>query len=171
MKEATILRNTHSDFVGLSALRQKHSEQLALFEIWAANHDWISFHTAHYDWWMFPIDQASRLGFAFTIYRDEVELLKTDSAFVTNYLRGVELLLLSWGWNLEKKEMIQHPDKDQNWHNWPIRLYKCAQSLALFGFEREYFSVIEYGHLLLEQGEDFMFRGKDLSVLFTKKDR
>lgn len=169
MKNDTILKNTHSDFVGLIELKLKQSEQLALFEIWAENHDWLSFHTAHYDWWMFPIDQPSRLGFAFTIYRDEVEILKGDAEFVKNYLRGVKLLLLSWGWDLEKMEVITNAEKDQNWHNWPIRLYKCAQSLALFGFEKEYISVIGYGKMLLGQGVDFNFRGKDLSSLFLQK--
>lgn len=163
-----IIKNMHKEFVGVQGIIQKQSEQLEQFEFWAEHHDWGTFHTAHYDWWMFPIDQPSRLGFAFTVYKEEVEKLKTNAEFMQKYLRGVELLLLSWGWNLKESHAIEGPEKNQNWHNWPIRLYKCAQSLKLFGCKTELNSVLKYGKILLREGEDFTFRGRDLSVLFLE---
>lgn len=163
-----IIKNLHNEFIGVQGIIQKQSEQLDKFEFWAEHHDWEAFHTAHYDWWMFPIDQPSRLGFAFTVYKEEVETMKANSEFMQKYLRGAELLLLSWGWNLKESHAVECPEKNQSWHNWPIRLYKCAQSLKLFGCTSELNAVLVYGRILLEEGADFTFRGKDLSSLFLE---
>ena len=153
-------------FVGIRRLKEKHNEQLLDFEKWAKSGNWLAFHEAHYDWWMFPIDQPSRLGLMYTVNQSDIDNLKKDQEFMSNYLRGVELLLLSWGWELNKKSLISAPSEHQTWHNWPIRLSKCAQSLELFGCQKEYQSVIEYGHYLLGLGIDFTFRKKDLSERF-----
>jgi hypothetical protein len=153
-------------FVGLKRLKEKQKGQLLDFEIWAESSNWLAFHKAHYDWWMFPIDQPSRLGLMYTVDKMDIENLKMDEEFMTNYIRGVELLLLAWGWELNKNALIPAPQKHQIWHNWPIRLSKCAQSLELFGCEKEYQSVIAYGQYLLSRGTDFTFRKKDLSERF-----
>jgi len=153
-------------FVGLKRLKEKQKEQLLAFEKWAEADNWQAFHEAHYDWWMFPIDQPSRLGFAYTVNQSDIATLKNDLEFMTNYLRGVELLLLSWGWALNKKCLIPEPKEDQTWHNWPIRLSKCAQSLELFECTEAYQSVVAYGRYLLSLGTDFTFRNKDLSERF-----
>lgn len=87
--------------------------------------DWMAFHIHHYDWWMFPYDKGSAYRKAYTIYEAEVAELKKDEEFIRNYLRGVELLLLSWGWDLKRQCFVENPDKHQKWANWPIRLYKC----------------------------------------------
>jgi hypothetical protein len=153
-------------FVGLKRLKEKQKEQLLAFEKWAEVDNWLAFHEAHYDWWMFPIDQPSRLGFAYTVNQSDIVTLKNDLEFMTNYLRGVELLLLSWGWELNKMCLIPEPKEDQTWHNWPIRLSKCAQSLELFECTEAYQSVVAYGRHLLSHGTDFTFRNKDLSQRF-----
>lgn len=159
-------KNTHSEFVGIEQLVKKHSLQLQLFEEWAKKSDWGEFHQAHYDWWMFPIDKPSSLGFAYTIYDAEVKELLSNSKFMKNYIRGVQLLLLSWGWDLGKQSPISQPEKDQHWQEWPIRLYKCVQSLKLFGKEKELQSALKFGKKLIQEGHDFTFRGKDLRSLF-----
>lgn len=164
--EQNKLQNDHPEFVGVPALKKRHGDQVDQFEKWSANQWWKSFHESHYDWWAFPIDQPSRLGYAYTVYAKEVDLLKKDSSFTKKYLRGVELLLLSWGWDLYSEKLIDHPAPDQCWHNWPIRLFKCMQSLALFGFKKELRSVLRYGRFLIERGEDFTFRGKNLAGPF-----
>ena len=165
-EESQIRKNTHSEFVGVEELIHKQAMQLRQFELWAEQHNWEAFHKAHYDWWMFPIDQPSRLGFAYTVYLNEVECLKANAEFMNNYLRGTELLMLSWAWDLKKARIIDQPELGQGWHDWPIRLFKCAQSLKLFGREEELKSVVTYGRILLSQGKDFSFNGKDLSELF-----
>lgn len=153
-------------FVGLKRLKEKQKEQLLAFEKWADEGNWLAFHEAHYDWWMFPIDQPSRLGFAYTVNHDAIENLMNDQEFMSNYIRGVELLLLSWGWKLYEKSLVPNPEEHQSWHDWPIRLSKCAQSLELFGCTETYQSVVAYGRYLLSKGIDFTFRNKDLSERF-----
>ena len=161
-----LTKNEHTDFVGLKALKEKQASQLALFEVWAKSHDWMQFHSSHYDWWMFPFSKPSQFGFAYVVCESEIRELKQGPDFVSNYLRGVELLLLSWGWDLQKECVITEPDHNQSWHNWPIRLYKCAVSLQEFGYTAEFNSVRSYARLLLKQGVSFEYNGKDLSTIF-----
>jgi hypothetical protein len=161
--------NTKPDFVGLVRLKQQHAAQLAEFEQWAASGQWEQFHSHHYDWWMFPINQPSSYGFAYTVYQQEIEELKTDPEFMRNLLRGAELLAASWGWNLNKADFLPDPASAQKWHSWPIRLHKAAQSLKLFGLEKEFQSFRKYALHLIQAGEEFTFRGKDLARLFQNK--
>jgi hypothetical protein len=86
--------------------------------------------------------------------------------FIHNYLRGVELLLFSWGWDLRNEIPIPDPAIHQHWYNWPIRLHKCAMSLMEFGFETEFNSVKKYARLLINQGVSFDYNGRDLLTLF-----
>ena len=107
-------RNETPEFVGLEYLKKKHAAQIAEFESWAASADWMLFHHSHYDWWTFPYGcHTSSYGAAYAIYEHEVELLKQDKEFIRLYLRGVELLMLSWGWNLNGRCHIQNSDPDQ----------------------------------------------------------
>ena len=162
-----LVKNEHSEFVGLNALKAKQAFQLSLFEEWVEKKDWRQFHVSHYDWWMFPYSKPGRLGYAYVVYESEIHDLKLDPDFIQNYLRGVELLLLSWGWNLQKENLITHPDIHQEWQHWPIRLYKCAFSLMEFGFSTEFNSVRKFAILLLKQGNSFEYNGRDLSQLFN----
>lgn len=161
------LKNEHTEFVGLEALKAKQAAQLSLFEEWALNNDWLQFHFSHYDWWMYPISQPSQFGFAYVVYENEIQQLKHDPDFIRNYLRGVELLLLSWGWDLWNEIPVPEPATHQHWYNWPIRLHKCATSLKEFGFETEFNSVRKYARLLINQGVSFDYNGTDLSLLFA----
>jgi len=117
---------------------------------------------------MFPYNHKSSYGYAYTIYDFETQELKKDSIFISRFLRGVELLLLSWGWNLEEQNFIAKPHSAQCWQNWPVRLYKCGMSLKQFGFETEFLSVKKYATFLLEKKIDFSYLGKDLSFVFTR---
>ena len=161
-----LVKNEHREFVGLDALKAKQALQLSLFEEWAEKKDWRQFHESHYDWWMFPYSKPSRLGFAYVVYESEIHDLKLDPVFIQNYLRGAELLLLSWGWNLQKESLITHPGIYQEWQHWPIRLYKCACSLQEFGFMTVFNSIRKYGVFLLKQGNSFEYNGRDLSQIF-----
>ena len=89
-------RNTHPEFVGLEKMKEKQKWQLDLFKAWAAEDQWSEIHTAHYDWWMFPIDQKSSFGFAWTVYEGDVLELKKDDQYIRNYSQGVDLLATSW---------------------------------------------------------------------------
>jgi hypothetical protein len=89
-----------------------------------------------------------------------------DEAYIRNYLRGVELLALSWGWNLANGLYVTNFDEDQVWQDWPIRLYKASKSLKLFGFDRLFESLRTYANDLMNKGESFEYNARDLSLLF-----
>ena len=162
--------NLDPSFAGLDELKRTHADQIAAFERWAASDDWRRFHYSHYDWWTFPIDRPSGYGVKWTVYEGEIAALKQDPAFITRYLRGVELAALAWGWDLARQAYIPAPKPGQVWQNWPIRLYKMAQSLRLFGFEAPFASLKRYALDLIQQGQDMEYNGKDLSRLFTARD-
>lgn len=159
-------RNKDPHFVGLKQLKRKQADQLALFEDWAAARTWSQFHKSHYDWWVAPLGSPSKHGCAYTVYEDDIADLKADAEFARRHLRGIELVALSWGWSLAEAAEVPSPAKTQRWHNWPIRLFKCATSLAEFGYQREFESLQTYGRQLLAAGWEFEY-GRDLSWLFT----
>jgi hypothetical protein len=159
--------NTDPAFKGIEAVKQKHKEQLTQFEAWAAQGRWGDFHHNHYDWWMFPLDEKTRsYGLAWTVYEGDIARLKQDADYIQNYMKGVRLLALSWGWDLAAQDYIANPMPEQSWHKWPVRLYKAAKSLNLFGFDTEFASLKKYATDLMKRGEDMTYNGKDLSKLF-----
>lgn len=50
---------------------------------------------------------------------------------MARYRRGVQLVVESWGWNLENNAPCAHG----RWTGYGVRLGKMAQSLSLFGEE------------------------------------
>jgi hypothetical protein len=69
-------------FIGLERLKEKHYEQLLQFEMWAVQKNWLAFHQAHYDWWMFPIDQPSRGGVIYKIKQTHNFHIKKDKKYI-----------------------------------------------------------------------------------------
>jgi hypothetical protein len=163
----SLRRNTDPRFVGIAELKRKQAEQLATFERWATRGDWQAIHNAHYDWWMFPLDERSQHGDAYTVYAGDIAELKQDPAYVRSYLRGVELLALAWGWDLAARQYLAHPQRGQAWSRWPIRLYKAARSLQLFGYTDEFESLKAFALDLLRKGESLRYGRDDLARLFT----
>ncbi len=90
-------RNTHSDFVGIPGLKSKHELQIRQFRRWARSKNWGEFHHNHYDWWAFPIADRSSHGTAYSVYDWEVDALKEDTEFMSNFKDGLKLLAESWG--------------------------------------------------------------------------
>jgi len=162
-------RNTDPAFVGLEALKEKQLSTLLRFREWSAQGRWAALHAAHYDWWMFPTDEPSGYGFAYTVYAGEVAALRADGDYLRRYLEGAGLLALAWGWDLEDATPVPDPAPDQCWQEWPIRLYKATRSLRLFGCEREFRSLRIYGRRLLAAGASFEYH-RDLSGLFLGEE-
>ena len=71
-------------FVGIKRLKEKQKEQLIKFESWAEENNWLAFHDAHYDWWMFPIDQPSRVGLAYNLQQEAFVKHKKEAEFFLN---------------------------------------------------------------------------------------
>jgi len=130
------------EFVGIEALKKKHAAQLIEFERWAEERDWKAFLHHHYDWWMFPISRTSRgQGAKYTVYEQEIETLKNDPEFMDQYRRGVKLLTLSWGWDLDRRRPVANPDPGQKWNHYEVRLGKMADSLKIFDERRLFESL------------------------------
>ncbi len=157
--------NTHAEFAGISAFLRAQSEQLALFRSWAKQNNWARFHHEHYDWWTFPTGEPSSYKFKWTVYESEIYALTEADGYVQNLIELSTLLMQSWGWDLAAREYIANPAPDQRWSHWPIRLYKCALSLKLFGCEAEFQSVRQYARDRIADGERFWYN-RDLSWLF-----
>jgi hypothetical protein len=160
-------RNRDPGFVGIQALKDKQRWQLGKFQQAAACDDWVAIHRDHYDWWMFPIDEKSMYGLAWTVYEGDIADLKDDSQYLDCYLLGVELLARSWGWDVRQARYLSDLQPGQCWQNWPIRLYKAAKSVKLFGFGGEFRSLKALGQDLMKQGVKMYYR-RDLSWLFRE---
>lgn len=158
--------NTDVAFVGLPRLKEEQYKQLQQFEMWAEANYWMGIHSSHYDWWMFPIDEPSSFGYAWTVYEGEVFELKQDSQYIERYLRGVTLLGLSWGWDILQQDYIPNPKHDQTWQDWPVRLYKAAKSVKVFGFDTYFESLKKYANILMQEGVEMSYGRHDLSWLF-----
>lgn len=114
-------------------VKADQAKQLETFEKWAKEGKWKNFHEAHYDWWMFPISRPSRgHGDRYAVSNTDVTTLKNDPEFMKNYLRGVELVAESWGWDVKNNKPFENPSPHQKWANLEIRLTKIIQSLDLF---------------------------------------
>jgi hypothetical protein len=138
-------------FVGIEGLLKRHRDQLAAFEKWAQAGQWDTLHRHHYDWWMFPINEKSSHGFRYTLSKENVEELKSQPDFIRNLKRGVELLMLAWGWDIHRQALIDNPAPAQSWHSWPVRLYKAGRCMQLFGEEEYFQSMLKYAHYLRDQ--------------------
>jgi len=167
MQSKVIKSNTDPSFVGIEKFKQTHNQQIVKFEQWSLQDDWEQFHSSHYDWWVFPVNRRSSYGMKWVVYENEINQLKEDSSFLEQYRKGVELVSASWGWDVLNKTYILHPKPGQCWHHWPVRLYKAASSVRLFGYDELFESLKIYAHDLMRQGESISYNGKDLSWLFT----
>ncbi len=159
-------RNTHSSFVGIDGLKSEHAAQIDKFQTWAKARQWQKFHHGHYDWWAFPIDKPSSHGEKYVVYEDDIAVLNQDSDFVAKHRLGLELVALSWGWDIFAAAQLKNWGDYQSWQKWPVRLYKMAYSAKLFGRTEDFESLKKYALLLMEGGEIFRYGSHDLSWVF-----
>jgi hypothetical protein len=59
--------------------------------------------------------------------------------------------------------------RDQEWQEWPIRLYKMTSSLELFRQEDLFKNAVLYGHLLIKRKHNFEYLGTRLDSYFMEK--
>lgn len=147
-------------------VKRVQSEHLnEYFEVWAFDKRWEWFKPnpsgnspgAHYDWWMFPISRSSSgYGELFALDAEQIKTLKADKEFMKNYRRGVELVLLSWGWDIRHGRPVSEEErtKDQRWEGYGVRLGKMANSLFLleemdlYGKVQKFFEHIRHEYPL-----------------------
>lgn len=146
-----------SQFVGVTQLAKEHEAGLQLFREWAAAGEWEKFHQHNYDWWMFPYDQSSSLGYTYTVYEAEINKLLEIPDFKTNHAEAARLLLMSWGWDSETESIIAEPAPAQAWAHHPIRLFKRAESMEQFGITDMHRACLDFAHFLNTQKLSFEY--------------
>ena len=130
--------NNTTDFVGYEEMKNslrnsKEGGNLTKFREWAKEKKWKEIHNSHYDWWMFPIPiNSSGQGMKYALFGGDILELKKDPTYIADYLEGVELVCLAWGWNLKTSSLISSPTQGQKWTCYDIRLQKMLQSLDSF---------------------------------------
>jgi hypothetical protein len=151
--------NQDPAFAGIQGMKDALRSQPAAsgdlnkFKRWAQAGEWKNFHTYHYDWWMFPIDRSSSgQGMRYTVYQDDIQQLKADSAWLKDYRLGAVLLMQSWGWDVANRKMYTALSPDQKWQNWDVRLGKLGHSLILFEQWDLYAGVEAYVQYLTQSG-------------------
>ncbi|XWN35430.1 MAG: hypothetical protein ROO73_01405 [Roseivirga sp.] len=162
--------NTHPDFVGIQgmkeALRNKENEtsgtfgkkgcgSLSKFKAWTEAEAWGQFGPkySHYGWWMFPIDRVTKDGgYRYAVFKEDIEALKADEAWLRDYRLAVILLMYSWGWDIKGCQCCANPGPEQQWRHWDIRLDKLTNSLILFEQWDLYESLMAYVKTLHDQG-------------------
>lgn len=99
---------------------------------------------------MFPNNQKSSCGYKYTVYEEELAVLRADKTYMTNWRRGVELLFLSWGWKLYERKVIPKEEAapGQKWTNYPVRFYKAGLSAKLLGDNLVWDSLKEFTTVL-----------------------
>jgi hypothetical protein len=107
-------RNQNPQFAGLQTLKDEHAAQIKQFEDWARR-GYGEFHHNHYDWWAFPIDEPSSKGFRYVVLQGDIDELKRDKAFMNRYIKGIELLCASWGWDLKNSCDLRNVNEHQRW--------------------------------------------------------
>lgn len=139
------------------------------FKKWYDKKSWKTFHSSHYDWWAFPIDQYSSQGDKYKVGEYEISIMKQSPEFMQALQGNAKMVCCAWGYDLQKGELIKSVGEDQRWHNWPIRLYKMTKSLEIFGSAKLFQNAVKYGRILIKEGKNFHYNKRQLSEYFIQK--
>merc|ERR1712216_80409 len=114
------------------AFKAKQSETLQFFAKCEAEGSWEKLQRAHFDWWMFPIDDGSKADFNVTCEAD-VDMLRSDEDWIKNYREGLRFVTAAWGWNLDTRLAIEPRSRGMGYSSFhDVRLAKICRSLFLF---------------------------------------
>ena len=118
------------------------AEYLGLFRQSCDAREWHGIHNRHFDWWQFPIDDGSREEFNVRSEAD-VEILKSNTNWLSSYRESVKLVAKAWGWNIDTRAVM----KDGGfWDNKDVRLAKMIRSLWLFEQADYFVSLQQFAH-------------------------
>lgn len=96
-----------------------------------SNTDWSKLHDDHFDWYMFPIDDGSRVEYNVSSEL-HVGRLKSNVEWFAGYREGISLALSAWGWDTASARRIEPLAQGMGWTDWDVRLSKIIRSLWLF---------------------------------------
>lgn len=139
--------SSSSSKLPVAELRRLQVEYLGIFREKCTSKKWSELQRMHFDWWQFPIDDGSRLEFNLKSESD-IDLLKSDCVWLSNYLESIKLLALSWGWDVDKKTQSLIGGK---WNKNDVRLAKIIRSLWLFQINEYFESMQMFAHHINDQ--------------------
>eukprot|EP00659_Diplonema_papillatum_P015645 gene15645-23880_t len=111
---------------------------------------------------MFPIDDGSRQEF--NVFKEDVEELKADQEYLSNYRDAVRLALKAWGWDVDAAQMYQPQEKGMGWTNWDVRLAKICRSLWLFE-QADYLDSVQKFARVIKPNGGFRYAGINLDEI------
>lgn len=157
------------DRVKLEKIKNRQAEQVRQFERYADSNQWRLFRPehSHYDWWAFPIivdfPNPSSKTQEYAVTHEEIQELKKDPEFMARYKKCVQLVVQSWGWDLEHDRAIPESQRnsDQQWTGYGVRLGKMMKSLRFFE-EKELFQKLK--HFFEERGRIGLDPSTDLWI-------
>eukprot|EP00440_Ansanella_granifera_P062190 gb/GFBE01067424.1/.p1 GENE.gb/GFBE01067424.1/~~gb/GFBE01067424.1/.p1 ORF type:complete len:260 (+),score=60.56 gb/GFBE01067424.1/:1-780(+) len=115
----------------IANFKAKQQETLDLFRRCQQAGTWEKLHRAHFDWWMFPIDDGSKQDFNVNSEAD-VEALRGNEEWLQGYFEGVRLVCAAWGWDVDSACRIDPLAPGMGYTGWDVRLAKICRSLYLF---------------------------------------
>lgn len=114
--------------ISLAQFKNAQSRTLQMLRRCVDNRDWKSIHSAHFDWWQFPIDDGSKPEFNLKSELD-LQLLLSDFEWLQAYRESIALVAYSWGWDIEGQTILPNAG---HWDGKDVRLAKIIRSLWLF---------------------------------------
>jgi hypothetical protein len=165
-------KNNDTDFVTYDKMKEymqngDKGPGLKQFKEWETFKSWNNFHRNHYDWWVFPIPDPSSNKLKYSVFLEDIKILKEDKDYVANLKECARIICLAWGWDLNKKKYIDNPDtiNGQKWQDHPIRLFKMILSLLCFELIDEANSAIQLGKSI--SNINYIYSGRDYRYLFA----
>lgn len=124
-------RAKQSTATRLETFKAKQAETLQVFRACEAEASWEKIHRGHYDWWMFPIDDGSKVEFNMSSEAD-IEMLRSDAEWLSGYRDAVRLVAAAWGYDTSTGAAIEPKVTGMGYRGWDVRLAKICRSLFLF---------------------------------------
>ena len=112
----------------LSHMKDVQLKQLIDFRNAAHSGNWGAIRSAHFDWFMFPIEEGSKPEYC--AFEDDVKELKSDNEWHARYRESIQLVANAWGWDAIKGQ--PSASRGARWDSWDIRLAKIIRSTWLF---------------------------------------
>ncbi len=154
-------KTRNSQRASLEEMKRVQLEQLKTFRKQAEGEEWGKLHRAHFDWFMFPIEDGSKAQY--NVLEEDVAELKADADWLKRYRESVLLLSKAWGWDVLKKEPFSA--KGTDWTQWDIRLCKMIRSCWLFGQKDLMEGLQAYAYRIKPNG-GFRYAGHCLDEVF-----
>ena len=154
-----LTKGSASGFIGVAKLKEEHAKGLHLFRAWVAAGTFESFHRSHYDWWMFPIDEESGRGAAYTLSPADCARVRADEEFILAIREGVKLLMLAWGWDVDAGAPIADANSGagQKWTGYAVRLWKAGRCLLVLHQDDLFAQLHKFAHTQMHKGDKLTF--------------